>query len=172
VLNRGITSYNEDRRRKYEHWLVTLTYSDGETFGRVYIDRKKANKFAERQKKSPLVKKARIRRLSWFELRCRQHISARTVCISGCLDFAFVQGRLAAHKSNTLPGGGWRLTVGAVEAAVLAFIGGEKPWQKKRTARRGIPAGWGGAELLDPTGLRHDTFQTDAVLIPPVGAEW
>ena len=64
MLNRGITSYNEDRRRKYEHWLVTLTYSDGETFGRVYIDRKKANKFAERQKKSPLVKKARIRRLS------------------------------------------------------------------------------------------------------------
>jgi hypothetical protein len=44
--------------------MVTLTYSDGEKFARVYIDRKKAEKFAERQKKSPLVKKTRIRRLS------------------------------------------------------------------------------------------------------------
>jgi hypothetical protein len=64
VLNRRITSYHEDRRRKRQHWLVTLTYSDGETFGRVSIDRKKANKFAERQKKSSMVKKARITRLS------------------------------------------------------------------------------------------------------------
>jgi hypothetical protein len=63
VLNRRITRYNEDGCRKHQHWLVTLTYSDGETFGRVYIDRKKAHKFAERQKKSPLVKKTRIRRL-------------------------------------------------------------------------------------------------------------
>jgi hypothetical protein len=64
VLKRRITSYNEDRRRKHHHWQVTLTYSDGETFGRVYIDRKTAKKVAVRQKKSPLEKKTRIRRLS------------------------------------------------------------------------------------------------------------
>ncbi len=63
MLIRKITSYIEEQRRKHQHWLATLRYSDGETFGRVYIDRKKANKFAERQKKSLLVKKTRIRRL-------------------------------------------------------------------------------------------------------------
>jgi hypothetical protein len=43
---------------------VTVTYSDNETFGRVYSDREKAKKFAARQKKSPVVKKTRIRPLS------------------------------------------------------------------------------------------------------------
>jgi hypothetical protein len=64
VPKRKVTNYRKDRRRKHHHWVVTLTYSDGERFARVYIDRKKAKKFAERQKKSPLVKKTRIRRLS------------------------------------------------------------------------------------------------------------
>jgi len=64
VPKRKVTNYRKDRRRKHHHWVVTLTYSDGERFARVYIDRKKAEKFAERQKKPPLVKKTRIRRLS------------------------------------------------------------------------------------------------------------
>jgi hypothetical protein len=49
-----------DRRRKHKHWQVTVFYYDGEKFARVYIDRERAERFAERQKKSPVVKSARI----------------------------------------------------------------------------------------------------------------
>ena len=45
-----------DRRRKHQHWLVTIIYPDGERFERVYLDRERAKNFAARQKKSPLVK--------------------------------------------------------------------------------------------------------------------
>ena len=37
-----------------------MYYADGEKFARVYIDRDRAQKFAERQKKSPVVKSTRI----------------------------------------------------------------------------------------------------------------
>ncbi len=50
----------QDRRRKHQHWQVTLYYLDGERFARVYIDRERATRFAERQKKSPVVKSTRI----------------------------------------------------------------------------------------------------------------
>ncbi len=46
--------------RKHKHWRVTLIYTDNEIFGRVFIDRNKAESYAARQKKSPLVKNARI----------------------------------------------------------------------------------------------------------------
>ena len=49
-----------DRRRKHRHWQVTVYYQDGEKFARVYIDRDRAERFAERQKKSPVVKSTRI----------------------------------------------------------------------------------------------------------------
>ena len=49
-----------DKRRKHHHWQVTVYYADGEKFARVYIDRDRAEKFAERQKKSPVVKATRI----------------------------------------------------------------------------------------------------------------
>lgn len=49
-----------DRRRKHRHWQVTVYYHDGEKFARVYIDRERASRFAERQKKSPVVKATRI----------------------------------------------------------------------------------------------------------------
>ena len=52
--------FRKDKRRKHRHWQVTVTYRDGEQFARVYTDRVKATKFAERQKKSPVVKEARI----------------------------------------------------------------------------------------------------------------
>jgi len=39
-------------------------YADGEKFGRVYTDHDKANRFAERQRKSPVVKSARVSQLS------------------------------------------------------------------------------------------------------------
>ena len=49
-----------DKRRKHHHWQVTVYYADGEKFARVYIDPDRAQKFAERQKKSPVVKATRI----------------------------------------------------------------------------------------------------------------
>ena len=52
--------FNKDKRRKHRHYRVTVIYRDGEKFVRVYADRVKATKFAERQKKSPVVKEARI----------------------------------------------------------------------------------------------------------------
>jgi hypothetical protein len=39
-------------------------YMDGETFARVYTDQDKAAGFAERQKKSPVVKMARVTQVS------------------------------------------------------------------------------------------------------------
>ena len=50
----------KDRRRKHKHWQVTVRYHDGEEFARVYTDRKKAEAFAVRQKRSPVVKQTRV----------------------------------------------------------------------------------------------------------------
>jgi len=49
-----------DRRRKHRHWQVTIYYKDGEKFARVYIDRERATRFAERQRRSPVVRSTRI----------------------------------------------------------------------------------------------------------------
>jgi hypothetical protein len=54
------TVFGKDKRRKHRHWQVTVFYRDGEKFARVYTDRAKATSFAERQKKSPVVKTARV----------------------------------------------------------------------------------------------------------------
>jgi len=54
------TKLGKDKRRKHKHWQVTVFYKDGEKFARVYTDRPKAAKFAERQRKSPVVKTARV----------------------------------------------------------------------------------------------------------------
>jgi hypothetical protein len=54
------TKLGKDRRRKHKHWQVTVFYKDGERFARVYTDRDKAARFAERQRKSPVVKTARV----------------------------------------------------------------------------------------------------------------
>jgi hypothetical protein len=52
--------FRRDKRRKHRHWQVTVYYHDGEKFARVYIDRDRAERFAERQKKSPVIKATRI----------------------------------------------------------------------------------------------------------------
>ena len=57
-------NFNTDKRRKHHHWLVTIAYADGEKFGRVYTDKDKATRFAERQRRSPVVKSARITQVS------------------------------------------------------------------------------------------------------------
>jgi len=61
---KDINSFGMDRRRKHHHWLVTVYYADGEKFGRVYTDKDKASRFAERQRKSPVVKWARVTQVS------------------------------------------------------------------------------------------------------------
>jgi len=55
--------FRKDRRHRHHHWVVTLFYSDGGTFERVYIDREKARRFAKRQKKSPVVVRTRVKEL-------------------------------------------------------------------------------------------------------------
>jgi hypothetical protein len=57
-------NFNTDKRRKHHHWLVTIAYADGEKFGRVYTDKDKATKFADRQRNSPVVKSARVAQVS------------------------------------------------------------------------------------------------------------
>jgi hypothetical protein len=53
-------AFRKDKRRRHRHYRVTVVYRDGEKFARVYTDRVKAANYAERQKKSPVVKEARI----------------------------------------------------------------------------------------------------------------
>jgi len=60
----GKKTFETDKRRKHHHWQVTLLYADGEKFGRVYTDRDKATRFASRQRKSPMVKSARVAQVS------------------------------------------------------------------------------------------------------------
>jgi len=59
-----LTSFRKDSRRKHHHWQVTLFYNDGERFARTYTDHEKAANFAERQKKSTVVKMARVIEIS------------------------------------------------------------------------------------------------------------
>jgi len=64
VKKRRKTSLHKDGRRKHHHWLVTVFYRDGERFGRVYTDHEKAARFADRQKRSPVVRSARVTQVS------------------------------------------------------------------------------------------------------------
>ena len=58
------SEFGKDRRRKHHHFLVSVNYADGETFGRVYTSKEKATRFAERQRRSPIVKSARVTQVS------------------------------------------------------------------------------------------------------------
>jgi len=58
------SEFGKDKRRRHHHYLVTVNYADGETFGRVYTDKDKASRFADRQKRSPIVKSARVTQVS------------------------------------------------------------------------------------------------------------
>jgi hypothetical protein len=58
--HRNRTSLGKDKRRKHHHFEAKIFYEDGEVFARRYTDREKANRFAERQRKSPVVKMARV----------------------------------------------------------------------------------------------------------------
>ena len=58
------SQFGKDRRRRHHHFLVTVNYADGETFGRVYTNKEKATRFAGRQRRSPVVKSARVTQVS------------------------------------------------------------------------------------------------------------
>lgn len=60
----GDRSASDNKRRKYDHWLVTIVYTDGGKFCRVYKDCEKALGFADRQRKSPVVQGAYVSQLS------------------------------------------------------------------------------------------------------------
>ena len=64
MIKRKRSPFSKDRRRKHHHWQVTIFYGDGEKFARVYHDLGKAKRFAERQKKSPVVKRTLVRQIS------------------------------------------------------------------------------------------------------------
>jgi hypothetical protein len=64
MKTRKPTSYRKDHRRKHHHFEAKIFYNDGEVFARRYTDRDKANRFAERQRKSPVVKMARVTQIS------------------------------------------------------------------------------------------------------------
>ncbi len=54
------TATKQAKQPSHRHWQVTVFYHDGEKFARVYTDHKKAAKFAERKRKSAVVKLARV----------------------------------------------------------------------------------------------------------------
>jgi hypothetical protein len=64
AVKRGKAPFNKDKRRKHHHFLVTIHYADGEKFGRVYTDKEKADRFADRQRRSPVVKSVRVSQVS------------------------------------------------------------------------------------------------------------
>jgi hypothetical protein len=64
IAKKDKDSFSRDRRRKHHHYLVSVYYADGEKFGRVYTDKEKATRFADRQRRSPVVKSARITQVS------------------------------------------------------------------------------------------------------------
>lgn len=61
---RGRAPYGKDKRRRHHHFLVTIHYADGEKFGRVYTNKDRADRFADRQRRSPVVKSARVSQVS------------------------------------------------------------------------------------------------------------
>lgn len=61
---RGKAPFNQDKRRKHHHFVVTIHYADGEKFARVYTDKDKADRFADRQRRSPVVKAVRVSQIS------------------------------------------------------------------------------------------------------------
>jgi hypothetical protein len=63
-MKRKESSFRKDRRRKYHHFDAKIFYNDGEVFARRYTDREKANRFAERQRKSPVERMARVTQVS------------------------------------------------------------------------------------------------------------
>lgn len=59
-----LVEFHVDTHRKRFYFLVTITYTRGEKFGRVYTDSSKAQKFADRQGRSRTVKSVSVQAVS------------------------------------------------------------------------------------------------------------
>ena len=62
--HRQRTTLGNDKRRKHHHFEAKIFYRDGDVFARMYTDRKKAVAFTDRQRKSPVVRLARVTQVS------------------------------------------------------------------------------------------------------------
>ena len=61
LLESGMTKTKRKAEREFRYFRVIVTYNDGETSGnRVFKDRSKAEWWAERQKRSGVVKKVAV----------------------------------------------------------------------------------------------------------------
>jgi len=75
------TSDASKQKYQQESFRVTIIYSDDEVYGRVFRDREKAEQYAARQKKSPVVKKAVLEpfvRQQYGGRRIFKHPAAKT----------------------------------------------------------------------------------------------
>lgn len=95
MKSRKLTSFKKDGRRKHHHWHATVFYKDGERFARTYVDHKKADTFATFQKKSPVVKMARV---TVGFLRTNRCDCLRRLL--GMWPFAFWPGRLRRTRTT------------------------------------------------------------------------
>jgi hypothetical protein len=64
-------------KHEKQYFRLTITYSDGETSGRVFKNREQAEKYAARQKRSPFVKKTKIEpfttnQYEWLKARTKR----------------------------------------------------------------------------------------------------
>jgi hypothetical protein len=69
--------------KQKQYFRLTITYSDGETSGRVFSNREKAEKYAARQKRSPVVKKTKVEaftkdRYDWHKSQMNRQDKTRT----------------------------------------------------------------------------------------------
>jgi hypothetical protein len=64
IKKRNKPPFSKDGRGKHRQWQTTIHYADGEKFARVYIEEARARRFADRQKKSPLVEPTRVQEIN------------------------------------------------------------------------------------------------------------
>ena len=56
----NMESSNSNDSKQKQYFRLTITYSDGETSGRVFSSHEKAEKYGARQRRSPVVKKTKV----------------------------------------------------------------------------------------------------------------
>ena len=71
------------KKHQLEFFRLTITYIDGEVSGRVFNNREQAEKYAAKQKKSPVVKKTEVKafikdRYEWLKRRTKQQFKIKT----------------------------------------------------------------------------------------------
>jgi len=67
------------KRNKHlkQYFRLTITYTDGESSGRVFHKREQAEKYAARQKKSPFVKEVKVEAFTTEPYARHKSVTAR-----------------------------------------------------------------------------------------------